>query len=52
MIDSDHVFYMSPRGATYFLPASMSQEHLPIDGILPQLRQTLAVNHAVVLLVA
>ena len=51
MIDSDHVFYMSPRGATYSfsLPASMSQEPLPIDGILPQLRQTLAVNHAVVL---
>ncbi|MGA9031193.1 MAG: ATP-dependent helicase HrpB [Sulfuricaulis sp.] len=49
MIDSDHVFYLSPRGATYSLPAAMSQEQLPIDGILPQLRQTLAVNHAVVL---
>jgi ATP-dependent helicase HrpB len=31
------------------LPAAMSHEPLPIDGILPLLRQTLAVNHAVVL---
>ena len=49
MIDSGHVFYLSPRGATYFLPAAMNQEHLPIDGILPLLRQTLTENHAVVL---
>jgi ATP-dependent helicase HrpB len=49
MIDSGHVFYLSPRGATYFLPAAMNQEHLPIDGILPLLRQTLTGNHAVVL---
>ena len=48
MIDSGHVFYLPPRGATDLLPA-MSQEHLPIDGILPLLRQTLSVNHAVVL---
>ena len=49
MIDSGHVFYLPPRGATDRLPAAMSQEHLPIDGILPLLRQTLTVNHAVVL---
>jgi ATP-dependent helicase HrpB len=51
MIDSDHVFYLSPRGATYSfsLPVAMSQEPLPVDAILPLLRQTLAVNHAAVL---
>jgi ATP-dependent helicase HrpB len=49
MIDSGHVFYLPPRGATDLLPAAMSHEPLPIDGILPLLRQTLAVNHAVVL---
>ncbi len=49
MIDSGHVFYLPPRGATDLLLAAMSQEHLPIDGILPLLCQTLTVNHAVVL---
>jgi ATP-dependent helicase HrpB len=49
MIDSGHVFCLSPRDATDPLPAAMSHEPLPIDGILPLLRQTLAVNHAVVL---
>jgi ATP-dependent helicase HrpB len=49
MIDSGHVLYLPPCAATDLLPAVMSQESLPIDGILPSLRQTLTANHAVVL---
>ena len=49
MIDSGDVFYLPPLGATDLLPVAMNQEHLPIDGVLPLLRQTLTANHAVVL---